>query len=59
MLTLYGWAQLAKVFLALLVPEIGMRSLAMAQTKGERGFVLGGAMLMIVGLSAGAALIWG
>ena len=58
-LTLYGWAQLAKVFLALLIPEVGMRSLAMAQTKGERGFVLGGAMLMIVGLSAGAALIWG
>lgn len=58
-LTLYGWALLTKVFLALLIPEIGMRSLAMAQTKGERGFVLGGAMLMIVGLSAGAALIWG
>jgi hypothetical protein len=58
-LTIYGWAQLAKVFLVLLVPEIGMRSLAMAQTKGERGFVLGGVMLMIVGFSAGAALIWG
>jgi hypothetical protein len=58
-LTLYGWALLTKVFLALLIPEIGMRSLAMAQTKGERGFVLGGAMLMIVGLSAGVALMWG
>lgn len=58
-LTLYGWAQLTKVFVALLVPEIGMRSLAMAQTKGERGFVLGGVMLVIVGLSAGAALVVG
>jgi hypothetical protein len=58
-LTLYGWAQLIKVFLALLVPDIGMRSLAMAQTKGERGFVLGGVALMAVGLAAGAALIWG
>jgi hypothetical protein len=57
-LTLYGWAQFTKVWLALLAPEIGMRSLAMAQTKGERGFVLGGVMLMLVGLSAGAALIW-
>lgn len=57
-LTLYGWAQFAKVWLALFVPEIGMRSLAMAQSKGERGFVLGGIMLMAVGLSAGVALLW-
>lgn len=57
-LTLYGWAQFAKVWLALFVPEVGMRSMAMAQTKGERGFVLGGVMLMAVGLSAGAALVW-
>ena len=57
-LTLYGWAQFTKVWLALLVPEIGMRSLAMAQIKGERGFVIGGLMLIAVGLSAGAALIW-
>ena len=57
-LTLYGWAQFAKVWLTLFAPEIGMRSMAMAQTRGERGFVLGGIMLMVVGLSAGAALIW-
>ena len=57
-LTLYGWAQFAKVWLALFVPRIGMRSLAMEQTKGERGVVLGGIVLMVVGLSAGAALIW-
>ena len=57
-LTLYGWAQFTKVWLALFVPQIGLRSMAMAQTKGERGFVLGGIMLMAVGLSAGAALIW-
>jgi len=57
-LTLYGWAQFAKVWLALFMPEIGMRSLAMAQTRGEHGFVLGGMVLMAVGLSAGAALLW-
>ena len=56
-LTLYGWAQFTKVWLALFVPQIGMRSMAMAQTRGKRGFVLGGVMLMVVGLSAGAALL--
>ena len=57
-LTLYGWAQFAKVWLALLAPEIGMRSMGMAQTKGERGFVAAGVMLIVVGLSGGAALLW-
>lgn len=57
-LTLYGWAQFAKLWITLLMPELGMRSMGMAQTRGERGFVLGGVMLMAVGLSAGAALIW-
>jgi hypothetical protein len=57
-LTLYGWAQFTKVWLALLVPQIGMRSLAMAQTNGERGFIVAGVMLMLVGLSGGAALVW-
>ena len=57
-LTVYGWAQFAKVWLALFAPEIGMRSLAMAQSRGERGFIAGGVMLMAVGLSAGAALFW-
>jgi hypothetical protein len=28
------------------------------ETKGERGFVLGGVLLMVVGFSAGVALIW-
>jgi hypothetical protein len=57
-LTLYGWAQFAKVWLALLIPQVGMRSLEMAETKGRRGFVAGGVLLTLVGLSAGAALLW-
>lgn len=57
-LTIYGWAQFAKVVLAVLVPEIGMRSLAMAEGKGERGFIAGGVMLLAIGASAGAALFW-
>ncbi len=58
LLTIYGWAQFAKVWLALFVPQIGMRSMAMAKTKGTRGFIAGGVMLLAVGLSAGAALFW-
>lgn len=57
-LTLYGWAQFTKVWIALLFPKIGMRSLAMAQTNGAQRFVAGGVMLIAVGLSAGAALLW-
>lgn len=56
-LTLYGWAQLAKVAISMLAPEIGLRSLALAQT-GDRAFHLGGIMLLVVGAFAGAALIW-
>ena len=58
-LTLFGWAQFAKICLALLLPEIGMRSMRMAETRGARGFVAAGVMLIAVGMSAGAALIWG
>lgn len=58
-LTIYGWAQFAKLWITLLAPELGMRSMAMAETKGERGFVIGGIMLLAVGLSAGAAIVWG
>lgn len=58
-LTIYGWAQFAKLWVTLLAPELGMRSMGMAETKGERGFILGGIMLLAVGLSAGAAIVWG
>lgn len=58
-LTLYGWAQFAKLWLTMLAPEIGMRSMAMAESRGERGFVAAGAMLLAVGASAGLALLWG
>lgn len=58
LLTIYGWAQFTKVWLALLVPAIGARSMAMVQTKGTGGFVAGGVLLIVVGLSAGVALFW-
>ncbi len=58
LLTLYGWVQLTKVVVVLLRPEIGMRSMAMAQTHSTRGFTIAGALLIGVGVSAGTALLW-
>ena len=49
LLTIHGHALLAKIAIALLAPELGLRSLAMAQTHGNRGFVIGGAYLMAMG----------
>jgi hypothetical protein len=57
-LTLYGWALLTKVTISMLVPEIGLRSLAMAQ-RGERAFHFAGILLLAVGAFAAAALVWG
>jgi hypothetical protein len=56
-LTLYGWALLAKCTLSMLWPDIGMRSLALAQ-RGDRGFVAGGIGLACIGICAGLALLW-
>jgi hypothetical protein len=55
-LTLYGWILLAKCTVSVLAPEIGLRSLEMAR-EGERGFVIGGAVLVGIGISAGLALV--
>jgi hypothetical protein len=57
-LTIYGWAQLIKVTISMLMPEIGLRSLAMSQ-RGNRAFHFAGIALLVVGAFAGAALIWG
>jgi hypothetical protein len=42
----------------MLAPEIGLRSLAMAQ-RGDRAFHFAGFALLALGAFAGAALIWG
>jgi hypothetical protein len=57
-LTLYGWAQFSKVWIALLLPAVGMRSMGMAEKHGARGLIAGGVMLIAVGLCSGAALFW-
>ena len=53
--TIYGWLLLAKVTVSMLVPEIGLRSLAMA-SKGPRAFVIAGCVLLVIAACAGAAL---
>jgi hypothetical protein len=56
-LTLYGWAQMTKVVIAMLVPQITMRGMAMAAA-GPRAFIPAGVMLMALGIVSGLALFW-
>lgn len=51
-LTLYGYALLLKIVVSLLVPRIGLRSLALAD-KGDNGFRAGGIVLVALGLLSG------
>ena len=53
--TIYGWLLLAKVTVSMLVPELGLRSLAMA-SQGSRAFVFAGCVLLGIAACAGAAL---
>jgi hypothetical protein len=56
-LTLYGWVQLLKIAVAMLRPELGLRSMAMADG-GARSFVPAGVVLMGLGAVSGLALFW-
>ena len=56
--TIYGWLQLTKIAVAVMAPEIGLRSLAMAK-RGDNAFRLGGVMLLAVAASAAGALFFG
>lgn len=55
-LTVYGIALSAKCAVAMLFPEIGLRSMAMAR-HGARSFVPGGVMLVAIGVSCVWALL--
>ncbi|MGL4439671.1 MAG: hypothetical protein ACRCUE_10375 [Bosea sp. (in: a-proteobacteria)] len=57
LLTLYGWLLLVKCAVSLLLPQIGLRSMAMAQ-RGPATLVVGGILLVSIGLASVAALIW-
>lgn len=54
--TIFGWLLLAKVGVAMLAPERGLQSLAMA-SKGPRRFVFAGCALIGIGACAGVALL--
>lgn len=53
--TIYGWLQLTKIAVSVLAPEIGFRSLALAN-RGPGAFRLGGIMLLAVSACATGAL---
>ena len=54
-LTLYGWALSIKCLTSLLWPEIGLNSLALAQT-GSKSFITSGVVLIALGASCAWAL---
>ena len=53
--TILGWMLMAKVWVGLLLPEKGLRSLKLARDN-ERGFRFAGVVLLFVAASAGLAL---
>lgn len=57
LLTLFGWLLLIKCTVSLLLPHIGLRSMALAQ-RGFKSFVLGGGLLICIGIASALALIW-
>jgi hypothetical protein len=57
LLTLFGWLLLIKCIVALLLPQIGLRSMAMA-SRGPWVFVAAGSVLMVIGLTSALALTW-
>ncbi len=56
-LTIYGWLLLLKCAVSLLLPQVGLRSMAMAQ-RGPATFVVGGVVSICIGLASAAALLW-
>ena len=56
-ITLYGWALFAKITVSLLAPSVALRSLAMADRGGSKGFLVAGVGLMLLGLLSGG-LFW-
>lgn len=53
-LTVYGWAQLTKVSIAMLAPELALRGLRLAEKPSR--FVAAGIMLLSLGTTAALAL---
>ncbi|MEL6822206.1 MAG: hypothetical protein AAFP70_10620 [Calditrichota bacterium] len=49
-LTLYGCLLMLKITVSLLAPSIGLKSLAMADKKGDPGFIFAGIVLVALGI---------
>ena len=56
-LTLFGWALLAKCTAALVFPGFGESGLALARRKENTGFIAAGVMLLFVAGASGWALL--
>jgi hypothetical protein len=55
--TIYGWLLLLKVTIGLLLPNLGMASMAIPE-RAPRSFVPAGALMLAIGAAGGAALFW-
>jgi hypothetical protein len=56
-LTVFGWLLMIKCLVSLLFPQLGLRSIGMAN-RGPMVFVTGGLVSVAIGVAAFAALIW-
>ena len=55
--TIYGWLLLLKVTVGLILPNLGMASMAIPE-RAPRSFVPAGVVMLAIGATAGAALFW-
>ena len=55
--TIYGWLLLLKVTIGLLLPNLGMASMAIPE-RTPRSFISAGVLMLAIGAAAGAALFW-
>ena len=55
--TIYGWLLLLKVSAGLILPDLGMASMAIPE-RAPKSFVPAGAVMLAIGAAAGAALFW-
>ena len=49
LITLYGLLLMTKVAISMLAPNVGLRSLAMAETYGDNSFRIAGVLLVLLG----------
>lgn len=55
--TIYGWLLLVKVTIGLLLPDLGIASMAIPE-RAPRSFIPAGLLMLLIDVAAGAALFW-